>query len=618
MKFATFNLYQFLKPGFYWYERQSMNTYTPQEWEQKCEWVLKRLQQMDADVVGFQEVFSIAELKELVTKAGYTTFIHVDEPAALPEDAQVFIKPVVALAAKIPIQDIQAVNVPPIVLKELCLSHDFSFSRKPVCVRFTTEDLGVVQAYVVHLKSKRPMLPPEAEYPDETPWLDRIHHTMQQLSRGNIAALLQRGAEATILYHHISDALLVDASLPVVVMGDLNDDERSIPLSALVMSDRVYEAGGIDYSRWPEEAKGYLHRFKLQDAFVLAPNMRNRSRPHTHIFRGDGTVLDYILVSNGINNQNPNARAEVAHYQVLHDHLDNDGIPNRLQSDHGQVKVDIRTVVDYANLPEVKRAIRVPTSIPPESVMTRQDFIDLAGGVFQSPKHFSQWDATDKWKNFWSFFFDTNNGWVPAIYGSVPVDELYQKQKHSIEHIVPRTFLDQYFATKPNIPRNVRNGATVNPFNFAPSERGLNAKRSSFNFDMDGDAVIRPLNLALHTDAFSTTGLDADNEWVIPSRNRGDVARAILYMVLIYGIDELYDRHVQTLIHWAKIDSPSAWELAYNDWVYAKHGIRNPFIDKPEKVLPLLNNSMLLSCAVCEVPKVDIPTDPNPTTEFNS
>lgn len=601
MKFATFNLFQFLKPPFFWYERQAINTYTPEEWEQKCRWVLQRLRQMDADVVGFQEVFSVPELKALVEQAGYSTFIQVDEPAALEIDAQVYIKPIVALAAKLPIQAVQTVEIPPAVLQDLRLAPDFHFSRQPICVTLDTPDLGLVQAYVVHLKSKRPLLPPAQAYPDEVPWLDRIHHTMQQLSRGNIAALLQRGAEATILYHHISNALLNNERLPVVVMGDLNDEEHSTPLAALTMSERIYEAGGLDYALWPEEAKGYLHRFKLQDTFNLAPNMRNRARPHTHLFKGDGTVLDYILVSNSLNNQNPNARAEVAHYQALHDHLDSDGIPNRLQSDHGQVKVDIRAVVDYANLPEVKRTIRLPTRLDTETVMTRQDFIDLAGGVFQSPKHFSQWDAREKWENFWSFFFDTAHGWVPAIYGTVPVDELYQKQRHSIEHIIPRTFLDQYLATKPHIPRNVRNGATVNPFNFAPSERGLNAKRSSFAFDMDGDRVVRPFNLTLHADSFTNTGFDADNEWVIPSRNRGDVARAILYMVLIYDIRELYDRHLQTLIHWAKVDSPSAWEFAYNDWVYNKHSIRNPFIDKPEKVLPLLNNALLLSCAVCQV-----------------
>ena len=105
---------------------------------------------------------------------------------------------------------------------------------------------------------------------------------------------------------------------------------------------------------------------------------------------------------------------------------------------------------------------------------------------------------------------------------------------------------------------------------------------------------MRPFNLDLNPELFERTGFDADNEWVIPSRNRGDVARAILYMLLVYGIDELYQRHIDTLVHWAKVDSPSAWELAYNQWVYDRLGIRNPLIDTPDKCLPLLNNRHLM------------------------
>jgi endonuclease I len=49
------------------------------------------------------------------------------------------------------------------------------------------------------------------------------------------------------------------------------------------------------------------------------------------------------------------------------------------------------------------------------------------------------------------------------------------------------------------------------------------------------------------------------------------------------------------LVHWAKVDTPSAWELAYNNWVYARQGIRNPFIDTPENALQLLDNRDLLA-----------------------
>ncbi|OQX07084.1 MAG: hypothetical protein BWK73_29080 [Thiothrix lacustris] len=86
--------------------------------------------------------------------------------------------------------------------------------------------------------------------------------------------------------------------------------------------------------------------------------------------------------------------------------------------------------------------------LKPADIRTRQDFVEYAGGVFQSHYHFKQWDSADKWKHFWSFFFDNEYGWVTSIYGTIPINELYQKQHHSIEHVIPRDFLDRYLARK--------------------------------------------------------------------------------------------------------------------------------------------------------------------------
>ena len=138
------------------------------------------------------------------------------------------------------------------------------------------------------------------------------------------------------------------------------------------------------------------------------------------------------------------------------------------------------------------------------------------------------------------------------------------------------------------------NGATTNPFNFAACERDINSKRGNNIFDFDGDKIVRPYRLELNPDSYGSFGYDKDGEWVIPSHTRGDIARSILYMVLTYEINELYDEHLQTLIHWAKVDSPQPWELRYNEWVKAKHEISNPFIDTPMQALRLLNEKALL------------------------
>lgn len=586
MKLATFNLYQFVAPGYYWYERDPRSTYSETEWQDKTDWIKQQLKAMDADVIGFQEVFSIDALQSLCAEAGYPYFATVDTPVTRDEDDKVYYKSVVAIAARHPLSNARGVETHPDVSHDLRLKDDFRFSRQPVCAEIELPKLGKTTVYVVHLKSKRPDTA-DLIFEDKVAWPERVRKTMMSVSRGNVSSMLQRGAEATLLYHSVCEVLATDAQRPVIILGDMNDSEDSIPLRSLTMRSRIYNIGGVDADDWPEGVKRYLHDNRLMDSFRIAPNMYRRLRPFTHIHRGKGNCLDHILVSNVLNPHNPTAQSEVAFYEVFSKHLRDDGIENKLQSDHAQVCIELLPISSSeqtAPNPNIKHQ---------KDVITRQDFVDLAGGVFQSSKHFRQWDRDDKWKNFWSFFFDHDHGWVKSVYGQIPVDELHQRKHHSIEHIIPQVFLDRYLV-KQRVPRHVRHGATINPFNMVPSERGLNAKRSNFPFDMDGDKIVRPENMQLQPENFSKTGLDKEDEWVIPSRNRGDIARAILYMLLCYEIDELYNQHIKTLVHWAKIDSPSAWEIDYNQWVHNRLGIRNPFIDKPEDALVLLNNRDLI------------------------
>jgi endonuclease/exonuclease/phosphatase family metal-dependent hydrolase len=594
MKLATFNLYQFAAPPFYWYELTASNRYSDRSWDEKKQWIKDQLRLMDADVVGFQEVFSVKALKQLVEECGYPYFETVDEPEIDPNYPDVFIKPVVALASRFPVTEVQTVTLSEVLLDELPLSPEFAFSRYPIRATIETDSaLGPVVVYVAHLKSKRPMIDP-IEYLEDADWVLRVSDTLQRLSRGHVAALLQRGAEATALYHDVSRLLEFDANQPIVVLGDLNDRADSIPLAALTMNDRIYEIGGVRASDWPEEARQSLYDYRLTDAFDLAGSWVHEARPFTHIYKGEGGVLDYVLVSNALNQKNSDGKGVVSEYQVLNAHLNSDGVGNHKQSDHGQVVVTLKAHTETTTQPVVAEPIAEPPFVAPvTSALTRQDFIDLAGGIYQSREGYEDWGSQDKWQNFWQFFFDEGYGWVKSVYGAVPIDELYQKRRHSIEHIIPKSFLKSYLR-KAGVANHVREGATVNPLNFAACERGMNSYRSNFPFDMEGDKVKRPFRLDLNPEAFMTTGLDAENEWIIPSRTRGDIARSILYMTLVYGIDELYNRHLETLVHWAKVDPPSAWEIAFNEWVFARLGIRNPFIAPPEKALVLLNDRQLL------------------------
>ena len=600
MKLASFNLYQYLEPPYYWYERRPPNTYSQEEWEQKQAWIRQQLSAMNADIIGFQEVFSVEALKALVNKAGYPHFATVSEAQCDPQDQGVYLKPVVAIASRLPLKHYQTIDISLEVQASLSLAPDFSFSRPPIFATVHSDTLGDVDIYVAHLKSKRPKYT-DTPFAEETPWDERVFQTLQKVSRGNIAALLQRGAESTLLYHHISATLHQQAARPCVVLGDLNDDEDSIVLQALLAQTKLFEIGEIKYHDWPEGVKQKLYNLRLYESFKLAPHNRHKTRPYTHIYKGEGGVLDYALVNNALNPRNSDRVGEVTEYQVYNQHLEADDIANRLQSDHGQVAVTIQAKSQKASgtAKEIYWTESADTSLgdtrlsPNLHHITREQFIQLAGGVFHSSKKYKHWRGADKWHHFWSFFFDTNRGYVKSVYGAVPVDELYQKRKHSIEHIVPKSFLDEYLRRN-NSPRYLRYGASVNPFNFIPADRELNASRSSFPFDFSPTAIQRPDTLNITPEAYISNNANAQREWVIPSRSRGDIARAMLYMLLIYGINELYPQHIDTMIHWAKMDAPSDWELAYNRWVKSRLHINNPFISNRENALALLSNRKLL------------------------
>jgi endonuclease/exonuclease/phosphatase family metal-dependent hydrolase len=599
MKLATINLYQFAEQGYYWYDREESNTYHSREWKKKQLWVQQQLIAMDADVVGFQEVFSVDALERLVEKLGYPYFATVEAPRTDDQDPQVFVSPVVALASRFPFTKIQGVALDGDVKKALPVADDFSFSRKPICATVNTPDLGEVMVYVVHLKSKRAVMD-RIEYAADEPWDARIRDSLLRRSRGDVLSMIQRGLEATLLYHDV--ILQMQSIKQVVVMGDLNDSEASSPMDALTQRQKIYDIGGIEDKHWPNESRRELHEHRLFDSFMITPNLRAKARPYTHMHHGEPDVLDHILVSNALNPLNREATGEVCQYQVYNQHVRGDDVDNKLQSDHGQVCIEIIpcTPVEKVTKPEPKVAPkRIWTKQFSAAECERMRFIEKAGGVYQSNKDYSHFKSRDKWDHFWAFFFDTDHGWVKSVYGSIPVDTLVQKKRHTIEHIVPRSFINEYLMRK-RVPRSVRFGAETNPLNFVPADRTLNSRRSSFQFDFQGDEVKRPHKIHLNPQAYSSTGHDTDEEWVVPKRSQGDIARAILYMLLVYEIDELYLDHLNTLVHWAKVDMPSKWELAYNDWVQQTHGIRNPFIDTPAHTMEWLNDESLLKGLMCK------------------
>ncbi|MEC8379093.1 MAG: endonuclease [Myxococcota bacterium] len=208
--------------------------------------------------------------------------------------------------------------------------------------------------------------------------------------------------------------------------------------------------------------------------------------------------------------------------------------------------------------------------------MDRKSFIQKSGGVFRSAKGWSWLSSREKRLNFWVFY----RQFYPqgkTIYGPFPIRKILHNKTYSIEHIIPVSTL------KSHLKGSMMRGASLNPFNLVPSHQKLNQARGRRDFDLDNDRVAEwPKWLLKTPQSHEFTGLDKENQWVIPTRSRGDIARAILYMKLCYPLDHLYSGYNHTLIAWAQKDVPSEVERDYNKWVQGKWAIQNPLIEEPE------------------------------------
>ncbi|PEW37397.1 endonuclease [Bacillus thuringiensis] len=333
---GTFNLFQFVEPPFAWYERDSC--YSDVEWLMKKEWIKKQIPDMNCDVIGFQEIFSTNALKNLVEEIGLTHFKTVESPVTDINEPLVFIKPVVAIASKYPILSVSPVKVPDSITKEIPLGKTFKFSRIPIKATVHIDSTRDIVCYISHLKSKKTAMKDIIFNPSET-WDNQILETLRVRSMGHIASLLQRGTEATILYHEISETLHNNKELPIILLGDLNDDEHSIPIEALTNREKLSKIGDKDI---PNEEQPIVYDYKLYDAFNLAPNQNGQKRLPTHYYGKLGNVLDFIFVSNVLNEKNKEYIGRVSEYKVFDRHLKCDDIANKTQSDHTQVVATIK------------------------------------------------------------------------------------------------------------------------------------------------------------------------------------------------------------------------------------------------------------------------------------
>lgn len=345
LKVATFNLFNYLEPpnAFYEFER----IYSAEQWKKKQRWITAYLDEHQPDIIGFQEVFSIESLKNLLLAEGYNYFSVVDQPQVI--DDFIYKSPVVAIASRFPIVASDAVLPDKELAQALGLTDNFSFSRKVIRATIDAPHIGHCDCYVVHFKSKRSMFDMEESELKRTPEKTIVDTLKAQVS-GSWASTIQRGSEATLLMINMIGRREVTNN-PMILMGDFNNTLNDGILSHLLTNSLRF-VSVIDQN-------AYLAKYCLYDAWDLYKTALNNENPYstdnkevcdnyivtrnpTHYFGASSSVLDYILLSCEFDASYHDSLYQVSDYNTYDRHLINPSFERDDQStDHGIVLVTL-------------------------------------------------------------------------------------------------------------------------------------------------------------------------------------------------------------------------------------------------------------------------------------
>ena len=319
-KVATFNAYNLVLPDVYYYGDR---VYDGESYNRKVSWMAGQLRRMDADIVAFQEVFHPQAFEEVIISSGLYSgaFIYV------PERIKDELGPLPALVSRIPVRRFGAIAHYP---AEARLSYDGqplpmdTFSRPVVWAQIKAGVGFEFMIFVVHLKSKRPVIPEDAD-PDD-PFV---------VATGRARSLLQRAAEALAL-RAILVKMMQDGGMPVMILGDFNDTAHAVT-SAIIRNAPPW------HYRLPDET-GSRRDLSLYNVLDIQIADALHERQFTHTYQGLHNSLDHIFVSDEFVRANPAHRACVESVRVFNEHLPYQAGEEEApdwQSDHGQVAATI-------------------------------------------------------------------------------------------------------------------------------------------------------------------------------------------------------------------------------------------------------------------------------------
>ena len=333
ISFATVNLYNLQLPGKKW--RHNAKLYTRKEYERKVDWTASMLKLIDADVIGFQELWSkqclidvFDEAKRGGLKGSYDLRFIGDKWKDIA----------VAAAVRAPWNIAKITthkNFPSgFVLRKSKPRRDEldyniqvnigKFARTILQLSVTHESdakVPQIEVFAGHFKSKLPMR------------LDAKDAKKQALRSnastiGGALSTIRRTSEAAALRYILSQKMR-KTDTPVVVLGDLNDSVLSNTLALVTMQP--------GYRLFEKSRKGSENDLGLYSAAILQGLGSLRNVHYSHIYGGIRETLDHILVSEQFYDHSKKRYWSFRDMQIWNDHVE-DGLKHT--SDHGVVRAD--------------------------------------------------------------------------------------------------------------------------------------------------------------------------------------------------------------------------------------------------------------------------------------
>jgi len=387
---ASFNLKNLIGPDQEYYTFQS---YTPEEYAWKEDWCAEQILSMDADIIGFQEVFEEEALRNVVAEAD-ARGLALNE-AVIPDRTKRYRKKAIfrklgytaygdaALAFAPNVND----GAPGQRRPGVAVLSRFGFVGEPEVIQvlpepldipfrdLTGEDAGhyrltrlsrpilkvripignqVVTLFNCHLKSKLGEYDcaPEADF---APAADLTRYDPVARAMGNLRAGLRRMAEAWVMRLAIVEEL--EQGRPVVALGDFNDGEHSVS-SEIISGEAPFrnyawmlrhdaKDHGDRYSK--EDSKritAAVEKVRLHSAERLFIRKSTRDMVYTSAFGGSYESIDQIYLSRHFLPETAGAIGEMEYFSCLNDHITDGAHPeapyNKLASDHGQIMAHLR------------------------------------------------------------------------------------------------------------------------------------------------------------------------------------------------------------------------------------------------------------------------------------